>query len=113
MRRFRIYAVSNFTLNKLFLATIFWMKEPCRSCPEKENDLGGCRCQAYMIAGDPAAADPVCDKSPEHYKIEAYIEQSQQPQPQLQLQLHQLSDSPLVFRDAKSSQKLDDDGVAF
>jgi len=44
-----------------------WMKEPCRSCPEKENDLGGCRCQAYMLAGDAAAADPVCDKSTDHH----------------------------------------------
>ncbi|MFQ5793256.1 MAG: pyrroloquinoline quinone biosynthesis protein PqqE, partial [Acidobacteriota bacterium] len=25
-----------------------WMKEPCRSCPEKEKDFGGCRCQAYL-----------------------------------------------------------------
>ena len=42
-----------------------WMKEPCRSCPEQEKDLGGCRCQAYVLSGDPANADPVCDKSPE------------------------------------------------
>ncbi|KRP06228.1 MAG: pyrroloquinoline quinone biosynthesis protein PqqE, partial [Methylophilales bacterium BACL14 MAG-120920-bin58] len=26
-----------------------WMKEPCRTCPEKENDLGGCRCQAFLL----------------------------------------------------------------
>ena len=43
-----------------------WMKEPCRSCDERELDLGGCRCQAYMLTGDPANADPVCDKSPSH-----------------------------------------------
>ena len=83
------------------------MKEPCRSCPEQENDLGGCRCQAYMMTGDPAAADPVCDKSPEHHKIQACVEQAQQPQ------LHQLNEQPLVFRDPKSSQKLDDEGVVF
>jgi len=23
-----------------------WMKEPCKSCPRKEIDFGGCRCQA-------------------------------------------------------------------
>ena len=40
-----------------------WMKEPCRSCAEQEKDLGGCRCQAYLLSGDPANADPVCDKS--------------------------------------------------
>jgi pyrroloquinoline quinone biosynthesis protein E len=46
-----------------------WMKEPCRSCDEKEHDLGGCRCQAYMLTGDPANADPVCDKSPSHDSV--------------------------------------------
>jgi pyrroloquinoline quinone biosynthesis protein E len=43
-----------------------WMREPCRSCPEKGKDFGGCRCQAYLLTGDAANADPVCDKSPHH-----------------------------------------------
>src|SRR4249919_1662937 len=43
-----------------------WMKEPCRTCPEKTKDFGGCRCQAYMLTGDAANADPVCDLSPHH-----------------------------------------------
>ena len=43
-----------------------WMKEPCRSCPEREKDFGGCRCQAYLLTGDAANADPACDKSPAH-----------------------------------------------
>jgi len=43
-----------------------WMREPCRSCPEKGKDYGGCRCQAYLLTGDAANADPVCDKSPHH-----------------------------------------------
>ncbi|MCW8883633.1 MAG: pyrroloquinoline quinone biosynthesis protein PqqE [Motiliproteus sp.] len=47
-----------------------WMKEPCRSCDEKEKDLGGCRCQAFMMTGDAANADPVCSKSPHHHLIE-------------------------------------------
>ena len=46
-----------------------WMKEPCASCDQRELDLGGCRCQAYLIANDPAAADPVCHKSPHHHLI--------------------------------------------
>ena len=29
-----------------------WMKEPCSSCEFKEQDLGGCRCQAYLLAQD-------------------------------------------------------------
>ena len=43
-----------------------WMKEPCRTCPEKETDFGGCRCQAYALTKDMNEADPVCDKSSYH-----------------------------------------------
>jgi len=46
-----------------------WMREPCRSCPEKSRDFGGCRCQAYLVTGEAANADPVCDKSPHHNLI--------------------------------------------
>ena len=46
-----------------------WMKEPCRSCPEKTKDFGGCRCQAYLLTGDAANADPVCDLSPHHHLV--------------------------------------------
>jgi pyrroloquinoline quinone biosynthesis protein E len=46
-----------------------WMREPCRSCPEKGRDFGGCRCQAYLVTGEAANADPVCDKSPHHSLI--------------------------------------------
>jgi pyrroloquinoline quinone biosynthesis protein E len=43
-----------------------WMIEPCRSCAHKAVDFGGCRCQAYLLTGDAAAADPACDLSPHH-----------------------------------------------
>jgi pyrroloquinoline quinone biosynthesis protein E len=43
-----------------------WMAEPCRSCPRKDADFGGCRCQAYLLTGDAAATDPVCALSPQH-----------------------------------------------
>jgi PqqA peptide cyclase len=46
-----------------------WMKEPCRSCPEKTRDFGGCRCQAYLLTGDAANADPVCDLSAHHHLV--------------------------------------------
>lgn len=36
-----------------------WMKEPCRSCSEKANDLGGCRCQSFLLTGDAEAADQI------------------------------------------------------
>ncbi len=44
-----------------------WMKEPCRSCPRKEIDFGGCRCQAFAILGDAEATDPACSLSPHHH----------------------------------------------
>ncbi|HET7848248.1 MAG TPA: pyrroloquinoline quinone biosynthesis protein PqqE [Pseudolabrys sp.] len=47
-----------------------WMREPCRSCAMKEKDFGGCRCQAFLIAGDARAADPVCHLSPHHALVE-------------------------------------------
>ena len=55
-----------------------WMKEPCRSCPEKAKDYGGCRCQAYLLTGDAALADPVCDKSPHHALITRAVERARQ-----------------------------------
>jgi pyrroloquinoline quinone biosynthesis protein E len=48
-----------------------WMKEPCRSCPSKAIDFGGCRCQSFLLTGDAAAADPACSLSPHHGLIEA------------------------------------------
>lgn len=77
-----------------------WMKEPCSSCPEKEKDYGGCRCQAFMVANDPAAADPVCDKSPFHPRIVAAVEQAQIPGNPGQVK-------PLVYRGPKESLQLD------
>ncbi|KGM87960.1 coenzyme PQQ biosynthesis enzyme PqqE [Roseovarius mucosus DSM 17069] len=51
-----------------------WMQEPCRSCERKTIDFGGCRCQAMAIAGDAAATDPVCIKSPHHARMRALAE---------------------------------------
>jgi PqqA peptide cyclase len=50
-----------------------WMKEPCASCEDKEKDLGGCRCQAFLLAQDADAADPVCPKSPYHHLVESIV----------------------------------------
>lgn len=46
-----------------------WLPEPCQSCPRKEVDFGGCRCQALALAGDAGATDPVCVKSPDHARV--------------------------------------------
>jgi PqqA peptide cyclase len=51
-----------------------WMKEPCVSCDRREIDLGGCRCQAMAVAGDPAATDPACHLSPDHARFAALAE---------------------------------------
>jgi pyrroloquinoline quinone biosynthesis protein E len=74
-----------------------WMKEPCRTCPEKEKDLGGCRCQAFLLSGDAESADPVCSLSPNHHIIEKAIEDAKNPQLQTQ---------PIVFRNDKNSRKI-------
>ncbi len=74
-----------------------WMKDPCRTCPDKEKDLGGCRCQAYMLAGDPAAADPVCEFSPAHGVVEKAVERAQ---------TGAAAEQPLVFRDPRESRRL-------
>jgi pyrroloquinoline quinone biosynthesis protein E len=46
-----------------------WMKEPCASCPRREQDFGGCRCQAFALTGDAAATDPVCHLSPHRAEV--------------------------------------------
>jgi PqqA peptide cyclase len=51
-----------------------WMQEPCKTCPRRERDWGGCRCQALAIAGDAAAPDPACHLSPWHARIQALAE---------------------------------------
>lgn len=55
-----------------------WMKEPCRTCDEKEKDFGGCRCQAFLLTGDATNTDPACAKSPHHHVIEMAISKTRQ-----------------------------------
>jgi pyrroloquinoline quinone biosynthesis protein E len=50
------------------------MAEPCRSCSRREIDFGGCRCQAMLVTGDPAATDPVCRLSADRGRIDAVLE---------------------------------------
>jgi pyrroloquinoline quinone biosynthesis protein E len=45
------------------------MKEPCASCPRRELDFGGCRCQAFALTGDATATDPVCHLAPDHMQV--------------------------------------------
>jgi len=73
-----------------------WMREPCRSCPEKAKDLGGCRCQAYLLTGDAANTDPVCDLSPEHARVTDAVEDASRGHRSL----------PLLFRSDENSRRL-------
>ena len=50
-----------------------WMPEPCRSCPQKEIDFGGCRCQAALLTGNAANTDPVCTLSPNRTAVDAVL----------------------------------------
>jgi PqqA peptide cyclase len=70
-----------------------WMLEPCRSCARKEIDFGGCRCQAFMLAGNADEADPICQLSPHHGIVESMRQDSE-------------ADVPLIYRDAKTSRRL-------
>ena len=74
-----------------------WMKEPCRSCPEKERDFGGCRCQAFLLTGDAANADPVCDLSPHHSLVTDVVARADRPH---------VVEKPLVFRTPANSSTL-------
>jgi len=71
-----------------------WMQEPCRGCPQKEKDFGGCRCQAFLLTGDAAATDPVCHLSPHHDIVLEAVAAAEQ------------GDAPLVYRDQKNSERL-------
>jgi pyrroloquinoline quinone biosynthesis protein E len=79
-----------------------WMKEPCRSCPERSRDFGGCRCQAYLLTGDAANADPVCELSPHHALVTAAVaraERGERAEPATAGAREQV----LIFRDHRTS----------
>jgi pyrroloquinoline quinone biosynthesis protein E len=70
-----------------------WMLEPCRSCARKDIDFGGCRCQAFMLAGNAAEADPICRLSSHREAVESALNDDG-------------IDAELVYRDAKNSRRL-------
>ncbi len=47
-----------------------WMPEPCRSCDRRNEDFGGCRCQAFLLTGNASATDPICEFAPLHHLVE-------------------------------------------
>jgi pyrroloquinoline quinone biosynthesis protein E len=77
-----------------------WMKEPCRSCPDKGKDFGGCRCQAYALTGAAENADPVCARSPQHEVVKNIV-----------LKAHgapriPVKEQPILFRTDANSRRL-------
>lgn len=74
-----------------------WMKAPCRTCPEQTKDFGGCRCQAYLLTGDAANADPVCAKSPHHAALTQRVEAIGQ--------LATGAAAPLIYRNFRNSKR--------
>jgi pyrroloquinoline quinone biosynthesis protein E len=85
-----------------------WMQEPCRSCDEKGRDLGGCRCQAFMLAGDAAATDPVCAKSPRRKDVDqviAFVARASE------TGANSPSERPILFRTDANSRSLKGDTV--
>jgi PqqA peptide cyclase len=50
-----------------------WIPGPCRSCPQKEIDFGGCRCQAALLTGNAGNTDPVCTLSPNRARVDAAL----------------------------------------
>jgi len=75
-----------------------WMKEPCRSCPERVKDFGGCRCQAYLLTGDATNTDPVCDLSPHHRLVTDAVARAERADA-----VAAPSEHVLVFRDHRTS----------
>jgi PqqA peptide cyclase len=53
-----------------------WMPEPCRSCERRTEDFGGCRCQAFLLAGDATVTDPACSLAPSHNIVEAAVREA-------------------------------------
>ncbi|HWZ46379.1 MAG TPA: pyrroloquinoline quinone biosynthesis protein PqqE [Candidatus Saccharimonadales bacterium] len=54
-----------------------WMPEPCHSCERRNEDFGGCRCQAWLLTNDAEATDPVCSLAPQHQLVRNIVEGAQ------------------------------------
>ncbi len=74
-----------------------WMKDPCRTCDERAQDFGGCRCQAFLLTGDAASCDPACAKSPHHHLIKEAVAEA------VELQSRR---PPLLLRDRQNAQRV-------
>ncbi|WP_139558637.1 pyrroloquinoline quinone biosynthesis protein PqqE [Methylotetracoccus oryzae] len=76
-----------------------WMREPCRTCPERTKDFGGCRCQAFQFTGDMNATDPVCGLSPHRALVDRVIRATESGE-------QAPAGQPLTFRNTRNSRLL-------
>lgn len=70
-----------------------WMQPPCSTCPQREVDFGGCRCQAYLLTGEATAADPACRLSPHHGRVLEAIDTASR----------EGDAAPLIFRNPRNA----------
>ncbi|MBB2916986.1 pyrroloquinoline quinone biosynthesis protein E [Cupriavidus alkaliphilus] len=80
-----------------------WMPQPCRSCEHSEADLGGCRCQAFLVTGDAAATDPACAQAPGHGRLREIVLEGRVAAAQTAAQAREY---PMVFRSDGNSLRL-------
>ncbi|MFT4191339.1 MAG: pyrroloquinoline quinone biosynthesis protein PqqE [Comamonas sp.] len=83
-----------------------WMKGPCSGCDERHQDHGGCRCQAWLLTGDPSATDPVCSRSPDRPAIDLAIERAMAQAATAQSPQAAQAPAPLLFRSDANSRAL-------
>jgi pyrroloquinoline quinone biosynthesis protein E len=67
-----------------------WMPMPCRTCDRRGLDFGGCRCQAFHLAGNAALTDPACSLSPHHALVRAARVEAPSPRPLVQLRYRRM-----------------------
>jgi PqqA peptide cyclase len=73
------------------------LDEPCRSCEKRHTDFGGCRCQAFALTGNAAAADPACRLSPDHGLVQQALSAAREARP-VPLRLRRPPESPAPAR---------------
>ena len=71
-----------------------WMRDPCRTCPQRGVDYGGCRCQAFHLTSVAASTDPACRLSPDYTVIEEARIQPRHPHQSPLLQPRVLKGAP-------------------
>lgn len=78
----KIPSVINSSLHEIWNGEIFskykgldWMDDPyAKTHPRRQNDGGGCRCQAFALTGNEKSMDPVCETSDGHVDFLKFVQ---------------------------------------